>query len=215
MTEKSNDQSEMSRAAETPISLSQALLAPLDAIFKAQVHAARSFLNLLLQIGYPHQPLDTKGVATDQKGTPFTQDFYFEFESDGKKEMKRLSVPSLALVPLAPLAVETASFKLEMQAEYITRHSQIQETRGIQDEKVHYGETKRPWFLISDPISIQGTLAPIGQGETSAAEGSSIQIEVKIGRIPMPSGLDRLLTSLSEASILSGVSQDGQKLDRR
>src|SRR4051812_22916894 len=43
-------------AAETVLSLSQALLAPLDAILKAQLHASRSFLNFLLQIGYPHQP---------------------------------------------------------------------------------------------------------------------------------------------------------------
>ncbi len=32
-------------AASTVISLSQILLAPLNAIFKAQVHAARSFVN--------------------------------------------------------------------------------------------------------------------------------------------------------------------------
>src|SRR3954463_3483482 len=43
-------------ASETILSMSQALLAPLDAILKAQVHAARSFLNFLMQIGYPHQP---------------------------------------------------------------------------------------------------------------------------------------------------------------
>ena len=45
-------------ASLSEISLSQAILAPLDALFKAQVHAARSFLNLLLQIGYPHGELD-------------------------------------------------------------------------------------------------------------------------------------------------------------
>src|SRR3569833_22533 len=42
-------------AAQAMVSLSQALLAPLDSIFKAQIHAARSFLNLLLQLGYGHR----------------------------------------------------------------------------------------------------------------------------------------------------------------
>src|SRR3569832_2523667 len=50
-------------AAQAMVSLSQALLAPLDSIFKAQIHAARSFLNLLLQLGYGHRPVNREGMA--------------------------------------------------------------------------------------------------------------------------------------------------------
>jgi hypothetical protein len=203
MAERSDDRLEMGRAAETPISLSQALLAPLDAIFQAQIHAARSFLSLLLQIGFPHQELNQKGMAKDQKGTPFTEDFYIKFEREGEEELKRLSIPSLALVPLSPLAVEAATFKLEMRAENIDRHVQTQAERGAADADVKYSDTRRPWFLVPDPISIRGTLAPSAPRERSAAEGSTVQIEVKVGRIAMPSGLDRLLTSLTESLSLS------------
>lgn len=39
-----------------PISLSSALLAPINSIFEAQIHAARAFLNFILQMGFRHQP---------------------------------------------------------------------------------------------------------------------------------------------------------------
>ena len=48
-------------AASSPITLSQTILAPLDAVFQAQAHAARSFLNLVLQLGYPHRPVGDDG----------------------------------------------------------------------------------------------------------------------------------------------------------
>jgi hypothetical protein len=37
------------------LSLAQALLAPLNSIFEAQVHASRAFLNFFLQMGFRHQ----------------------------------------------------------------------------------------------------------------------------------------------------------------
>lgn len=39
-----------------PISLSAALLAPINSIFEAQIHSARAFLNFILQMGFRHQP---------------------------------------------------------------------------------------------------------------------------------------------------------------
>lgn len=39
-----------------PISLSAALLAPINSIFETQIHAARAFLNFILQMGFRHTP---------------------------------------------------------------------------------------------------------------------------------------------------------------
>ncbi len=61
-----NKETEAKPASVADISLSQVLLAPLDAIFKAQIHAARSFINMLLQLGYKHQSVDEKGNATGE-----------------------------------------------------------------------------------------------------------------------------------------------------
>src|SRR3569833_3922135 len=78
-------------AAQAMVSLSQALLAPLDSIFKAQIHAARSFLNLLLQLGYGHRPVNREGMANPPRrgageqgreaepppdGPPYAHDIY-------------------------------------------------------------------------------------------------------------------------------------------
>ena len=201
--EKKTSKAEYSDAATTPVSLSQALLAPLDAIFKAQIHAARSFLNMLLQIGYPHQPVDENGNPVPDKGKPYSQDFFYEVEVNGKNETRKVSIPSLALVPVAPLAVESASFKLEMKAEQIASHEQIQKS---EEDKVSkegkYNRQWRPWYLVSDPISVRGTLSPpvTRDAEGRSSQTSTIQIEVKIARLPMPSGLDKLLTSLTQTT---------------
>lgn len=42
-------------ASNTNLTLSAAILAPLNAIFEAQVHAARSFLSFILQMGFRHK----------------------------------------------------------------------------------------------------------------------------------------------------------------
>ena len=99
-------------AAKTDISLDQALLAPLDAILKAQLHSARSFLNLLLQLGYR----DASDPEFD--GKPFNLTFTQQ-GADGA--LQEISVPALSLVPIAPLAVQAASFDLEMAVRRIAR----------------------------------------------------------------------------------------------
>jgi len=42
-------------AATTDLTLSAALLAPLNSIFEAQIHSARAFLNFILQMGFKHR----------------------------------------------------------------------------------------------------------------------------------------------------------------
>lgn len=198
-------------AEVSPVSLSQALLAPLDAIFKAQIHAARSFLNLVLQIGYPHSPVvDSKGNRSPEGGSPYNQDFYYDVEINGEIQRRKVSVPTLALIPVAPLAVESADFKLAMKVSNVQRHTQMQESENEavkEEEDTGYGSHKRPWFLVPDPISIRGTIGQSGGqsggGKGEGAQESTIQIEVKVGKVPMPAGLDKLLTFLTQTSYTS------------
>lgn len=191
-------------AAISSISLSQALLAPLDAIFKAQIHAARSFLNMLLQIGYPHRPVGEDGnpIQGTDDGRPYNQEFYYDAEVNGEKRTCKLSIPALALVPIAPLAVESAIFKLEMQVESVCKHNQIQssEWKAVAEEQGDFDTYTRPWFIV-DPISIKGNLAPSSTNEGKPTDKrASIQIEVTVGKTAMPSGLDKLLTFLTQTS---------------
>lgn len=197
---------EVQQAAEAVISLSQALLAPLDAIFKAQLHAARSFLNLLLQIGYPHQPAEATELRG--RGIPYTLDFYNDVAmGEGKTSRQKISVPALALVPITPLAVESAEFTFDMAVSHIAQHSQIQvsERAALEGEPEGLREQRRPWYLVSDPRSIRGRLAAPASGRPGDRSEATIHVTVKVGRVPPPSGLDKLLTSLTQMSEVKEV----------
>jgi hypothetical protein len=193
-------------AAIETISLSQVLLAPLDAIFKAQIHAARSFLNMLLQIGYPHQPVTNSVKPEYGEGKHYNEDFYYDTEINGKKETRKVSIPALALVPVAPLSVESANFKLEMRVDYVAEHRQIQESetkKTDEEQEAGFDESKRPWYLVSEPISFRGNIAPAKSEDslqTQTNQKSTIQIEVKVSKTAMPAGLDKLLTFLTQAT---------------
>jgi hypothetical protein len=186
-------------ASEAIISLSQAILAPLDALAKAQVHAARSFLNLVLQIGYP------EGDA----GSSYSQKFKIDGDTGGPIE---IAVPTLALVPLQPLGIETANFTLEMVIREVAHHQQMQaskvadsagadksDMRSQVDGKGMPPHEPRPWYLVSEPVSVRGTLSAPGDGETTQ-KLSSIKMDVKLSRLPTPAGLQKLLTSMTQHS---------------
>jgi hypothetical protein len=60
---------------------------------------------------------------------------------------------------------------------------------------------KRKWFLVDDPISIRGVVAPSApSGEAGAGEtqGSTIEISVKVAAVAVPAGLDKLLTAMTQ-----------------
>lgn len=224
MTDEQNFEFKPDVASRAIISLSQAILAPLDAIFKAQIHAARSFLSLLLQIGYPHQPVKkpsaiegdseppTKPKPPKKTQEPYTLDFVQEITVDGEVRKKKISVPALSLVPLAPLAIESGEIAFDLNIQGIQRHRQMQ--KDIEDEiakeEAQYTRNKRPWFLVDDPISVRGTLAPIEPADKSVApaEQAKINIRLKVGKTSMPAGLDKLLTSLTQSGAVKDVDQE-------
>jgi hypothetical protein len=128
-------------ASKAVVSLSQAILAPLDALAKAQVHAARSFLNFVLQMGYPHAASSKDETERLKKENSSGYSLPFAFDQtvigeDGQQETRRivLSLPSLALVPVHPLRIRKATFDLELQVREIGRHRQIQKS---EEDELH------------------------------------------------------------------------------
>lgn len=181
-------------ASETVVSLSQVVLAPLDAIFKSQVHAARSFLSFILQLahkptreGEPQQPM-------------FHETFSYDYNDETGRKTQTLHIPTLALVPIKPLAVQEASFKLAMTVSYIGQHRQ--ERASVRSrEQGGDGEARRPWFLVDDPISLRGVVAPTPT-EKSPAAGPTVEISVKVGPAEVPAALDRFLSSLGQRTVI-------------
>src|SRR5262249_31921815 len=124
-------------AAQAVISLSQAMLAPIDALLKAQTHSARSFLSFVLQLGYPHRhdgvtpgapeaagagkepaPGATSSPATADKDHLYLQEFTYQSESDGKVITNRIKIPALALVPVSPLSISEAEFDFDFRVSH-------------------------------------------------------------------------------------------------
>jgi Protein of unknown function (DUF2589) len=257
---------------KSQLKLSQAILAPIDAILKSQVHAARSFLNLVLQIGYPHWPLnkeaqpmsrtelieiikeevlkDTdelekrkKNYTTGAKEWPRNKDGNKISDDDLKKviqadrikeELKRrkelyqmkvrttlpdtaggstgqnieLSIPTLALVPLNPLAIDSAKIVFDFKAAKVedmqtTQPSEVKIVESDQhDTSGKPTPTKpRPWHLI-EPQEIVGNIGKNDGGKNDGGKidtESSIHIEITLAASKKPAALENMLTLLTQS----------------
>lgn len=180
-------------ASDALISLSQAILAPLDALAKAQVHAARSFLNFLLQIGFPKAPSDADGNVDAANAQPsWSVDFPYD-APDGTRHV--VTIPTLALVPVQALSIDSAEYSVELVVRQVAPH---QQERGTDARK-------RPWYLVEDPISVRGNLTDSG-GDGNAAKQASIKVAVKVARAPTPAGLSKLITGLAQQADVSPLS---------
>jgi len=196
------ESSEPRPAAEANVSLSQVVLAPVDALLKAQLHAGRSFLNMLLQLGYPHQPSGPADPAPPADGKPYTLTFTQEHVVNGVPRQQKISLPALALVPINPLAVESASFSFDLAVREVAPHQQLKVSEAGE------AESARPWYLVHEPVSIRGALSPAGKtsGEKGTVETeTAMHIEIKVGSTKIPAGLDRLLTTLTQLASLEDV----------
>jgi hypothetical protein len=192
------------------ISLSQAILAPLLSIFKAQVHSARSFLSFLFQIGTPHLELNPDGSIKDipeNKENLYTQNFKFKkITEQGKEETIEIKIPTLSLVPIAPLGIDTAEFEFDFNIENYHEHRQMQKSEepALNKEKPSgFDENFRPWYLIDKPINFDGNVAPPKDIKDSSLVQNTMKIKIKVSRQPIPSGLDKLLVSFNQMITVS------------
>jgi hypothetical protein len=180
------------------VSLSQAILSPLDALFQSQVHAARSFLNLIMQIGYP--PTDNNDSnATDGSaaGRPYELEFAYSAPNPVTKQPQdyKLKIPALALLPLNALNIDSAEFKFGLSVTHVDEHQQMQADEGNAPQK-------RPWYLVSNPISMQGNISAHSSASAGSNNSSATNVDVviKLGKSPVPAALDNLLTALTKST---------------
>lgn len=85
---------------------------------------------------------------------------------------------------------------------------------GADDEtrKKRYDATRRPWFLVDEPLDIHGEIiAPSKNDEASRKQSqSSIKINIQVKSVPMPAGLNKLLTTLTNMSEIQDVPDEPQ-----
>lgn len=204
--------------AQAEMSLSQAILAPLNSMFKAQIHAGRSFLSYVLQMGYPHVKVNKDGsldeASLSDKDLLYTQKFRFNRTNGENTENFEVSIPTLALIPVAPLAIDSAEFEFDFKVSNVSKHQQIQESEKevtkLEAKENNFNEFNRPWYLVKDPVSLRGGLLP-GSGSVQGSENSSaIKVKIKVSKQPLPAGLDKLLTTLNQISDISNTNTTKQ-----
>jgi hypothetical protein len=227
------------------LNLSEALLAPLNAIFEAQVHAARSFLSFILQMGFRHKytPADIKNLEEDKETNKEVLATINE-EKEARVEIERLrklqrdgsitdeqllelkllvnkwddlhsqdflyiddrgnenwvSIPNLALIPVKPLSIDTASFQFDMKIS--DKYENYNTIKG--SAKAEYA---RPWFLIQ-PKRLKGSIA----SKNSSEKDATISIQINVKSTEMPNGLNRLLTMMNESSRILPVENRPEKI---
>jgi hypothetical protein len=142
-------------------------------------------------------------------------DFFHDLPGGGRQ---RISIPTLALVPVTPLGVSQAEFTFDFFVRQIARHRQIQASEedkvDVEAQASPAGPEKvdrstRPWFLVDTPVSIRGTFAP-SRAEPDTAEvirtdEARFHVEVKVGALPMPAALEKVLAGLSQVSTIETI----------
>lgn len=184
------------------LTLNQAILAPIEAVLQAQVHSARSFLNLILQMGFDHKPLDEKGkeqVEKDDSGIYRLSFVDTQIDSEGNNKKYRVSIPTISALPLNPLAIKETEieFKMDLENSYEPQNqlskSRSKETEGKEGE---FDKTYRPWQLVEDPVQFKGTISP-----NNANSGTSqISVKIKMGETQVPDSLRKFISSVSDFS---------------
>ncbi|WP_428239557.1 DUF2589 domain-containing protein [Gynuella sp.] len=192
------------------LTLSQAVLAPINSILQAQVHASRSFLNLIFQMGFGHKAIDDKGNMADlseNTDTMYRFDYVQEkYDAEGNLKKYKVSIPVLAALPLNPLVIEEAEvqFSMTLANEYHIQKQfsdSGQKAKAIRkDEKYH--ETNRPWYVVDNPVDLLGSI-----GEESA-NGAKIDIRLKVGKGDLPAELKKFIATASDFGMATDVDND-------
>ncbi|AJQ95538.1 hypothetical Protein YC6258_03502 [Gynuella sunshinyii YC6258] len=192
------------------LTLSQAVLAPINSILQAQVHASRSFLNLIFQMGFGHKAIDDSGNVTDQSentDTMYRFDYIQEkYDSQGNLKKYKVSIPVLAALPLNPLVIEEAEvqFSMTLANEYRSQKQFSESGQKAKATKVDekYRETNRPWYVVDNPVDLLGS---IGDESTN---GAKIDIRLKVGKGDLPAELKKFIATASDFGMATDVGID-------
>ena len=210
------------------ISLSAAILAPLNAIFEAQVHAARAFLNFILQMGFRHEytPEDKAELNKDREKNKVILDEIEKRDIDKKriaelekrsdldeKERNELWNLKLRSDDMILQRFDLFSDKGDNSSVFIPNLAILPiKPLAIDNANFKFQLTVKKCTQEYDQLrKVEGTakdrpwflIKPKhieGQFYKGDEKEESIKIEVNIGSTDMPEGLDKLSTSLTNSS---------------
>lgn len=190
---------------QSQLTLNQAILSSVNAILQAQVHAARSFLNMVLQMGFPHQNIDDDGKNIEHPDQRTDQDqlYRLEFIQEQQTENEtikkyKISIPTIAALPLNPLAIDQAEVDFTMKLSKIySENPQFSDAQNaVKSTTDKYTASKRPWYLIDDPVTFRGSIG----SHSKKGDSSEISVKIKLASVEVPDQLKRFIASAGDFS---------------
>ncbi len=212
------------------ISLSAAILAPLNAIFEAQVHAARAFLNFVFQMGFRHEytPEDIEELKKDKKNEN-NRKILEEIE---QRKINKETIDKLEKRTDLNEEERNELWNLKLKSDdLLMQRFDFFDEKGndsslfipnlailpikplaidnanykfelmVKECKEGYDQLRRVEGAAKDrPWFLIKPKRIEGQFSAGGGTEQTIKIEVNIGSADMPEGLDKLLTSLTNSS---------------
>jgi len=160
--------------------LEMVIATPLVAVAKAQAIAAQTTISFV------------KGLIDDQ-GKPEMVELSIEKEQAGAAQLAKVKVPLLTMVPVPHLLIDslTINFKYEISQTFRNKS----ETSASAKLDVKTGAALSPFV----EATFHGNVAHTSSSEASTNRGGTLDIMLRASQSPVPVGLDRLLTMLSQA----------------
>jgi Protein of unknown function (DUF2589) len=188
------DNSQIEPAAEfQKLPLELVVGSALTAVAKAQAMTSQATLNFILGL--------CDGPGSDPNGprTPKTIDLSVERQNTnagggaGGLEKTTIKAPLLAIVPIPHLLVDsvTINFKYEVSQTFCDKS----QTSGSLD--LEAGTTGVLGSFVK--ATLHGNLAHSSSSEATTNRGGTLDIMIRASQSPIPAGLDRLITMLSQA----------------
>jgi hypothetical protein len=220
-----NNTSEPEAEQDDNITLSAALLAPLNAIFEAQVHAARAFLSFVLQMGFRYQYTD-KEKKELRKEPAKNKEILDEIEAEetAKKRINELEIKdtltSQETKELWALKAQWDEMRMQKFDYFDDKGNATSvfipnlailpiKPLGVENANFKFELNVKTFTEDYNQMgSVKGAahdrpwflIKPKrikGEFGKSDSNERSIKIEVNVSTTDMPYGLDKLLTSLT------------------
>jgi hypothetical protein len=104
--------------------------------------------------------------------------------------------------------VETANVQLDFVVDETAPKAAIIGSKKRELSGDQYSPELRPW-MKEEPREFKGRLGAPADSRQESSSKATIHIEMRVSRIPMPSGLSKLVTALTQVGTLATVGENG------
>lgn len=181
------------RLNETPTTnLGQLLGAPVVALVEAEAAAIQATVEFIQRVGFESGPLVGQDLEAAGRAQPRLRMTTFRYPlpgSDGKRQVNEVQIPTLSLVPIPSLQIDSATLELAVR---------VLDARILPAAALTKGSPATCNFPGEERLDLR---VQMGSLSSSAGKGLSTNLKVKIevGRPDVPSGLSRLFNLMDQS----------------